>query len=51
VTVTVTALEGDDVTEPVRAAVTERLAPLAQPLSVKVVTRVAAGLHAGGVER
>jgi hypothetical protein len=48
VTVTVTALEGDDVTDAVRAAVTERLSPLAQPLSVRVVSRVAAGLHAEG---
>lgn len=48
VTVTVTTLEGDDVTEAVRAAVAERLAPLAEPLSVKVVGRVTAGLHAGG---
>ena len=40
VTVTVTTLEGDDVTDAVRAAVTERLAPLVQPLSVKVVGRV-----------
>jgi len=48
VTVTVTTLEGDDVTDAVRAAVTERLAPLVQPLSVKVVGRVTAGLHAGG---
>lgn len=51
VTVTVTTLEGDDVTEAVRAAVTERLAPLAQPLPVKVVGRTTAGLHAGGVRR
>jgi hypothetical protein len=51
VTVTVTALEGDDVTDAVRAAVTERLAPLAQPLSVRVVSRVAAGLHAEGDRR
>ncbi|WP_456844808.1 DUF6286 domain-containing protein [Cellulomonas sp. P5_C6] len=48
VTVTVTTLEGDDVTDAVRAAVTERLAPLVRPLSVKVVGRVTAGLHAGG---
>lgn len=48
VTVTVTTLEGDDVTEAVRAAVTDRLAPLVQPLSVKVVSRVTAGLSAGG---
>jgi len=48
VTVTVTTLEGDDVTDAVRAVVTERLAPLVQPLSVKVVGRVTAGLHAGG---
>ena len=48
VTVTVTTLEGDDVTDAVRAAVTERLAPLVQPLSIKVVGRVTAGLHAGG---
>ncbi|MDQ0375399.1 DUF6286 domain-containing protein [Cellulomonas humilata] len=48
VTVTVTTLEGDDVTEAVRAAVTERLAPLVQPLSVTVVGRVTSGLHAGG---
>jgi len=51
VTVTVTTLEGDDVTDAVRAAVTERLAPLARPLSVKVLGRVAAGLHAGGDSR
>ena len=51
VTVMVTTLEGDDVTDAVRAAVTERLAPLAQPLSVKVVSRVTAGLHAGGEVR
>lgn len=51
VTVTVTTLEGDDVVAAVRAAVTERLAPLAQPLSVKVVPRVTAGLHAGGDSR
>ena len=43
VTVTITNLEGDDVTEAVRAAVTERLAPLAQPLSVKVVSRAGDG--------
>ena len=48
VTVTVSTLEGDDVTDAVRAAVTERLAPLAQPLSVKVVGRTTAGLHSGG---
>ncbi|GEK22028.1 DUF6286 domain-containing protein [Cellulomonas xylanilytica] len=48
VTVTVSTLEGDDVTAAVRAAVTERLEPLVQPLSVKVVSRVTAGLHAGG---
>lgn len=51
VTVTVTTLEGDDVTEAVRAAVTERLAPLAQPLPVKVVGRTTAGLHMGGARR
>ncbi|WP_421735392.1 DUF6286 domain-containing protein [Cellulomonas sp.] len=48
VTVTVSTLEGDDVSDAVRAAVTERLAPLAQPLSVKVVGRTTAGLHSGG---
>ena len=48
VTVTVTTLEGDDVTEAVRSAVTERLSPLEQPLSVRVVSRVTAGLHMGG---
>ena len=51
VTVTVTTLEGDDVTEAVRAAVTERLEPLAQPLSVKVVSRTTSGLHSGGDRR
>ncbi|MBO3086171.1 DUF6286 domain-containing protein [Cellulomonas fengjieae] len=48
VTVTVTTLPGDDVADAVRAAVTERLAPLAQPLSVKVAGRVTAGLAVGG---
>ncbi|MEZ0447695.1 DUF6286 domain-containing protein [Cellulomonas sp. ICMP 17802] len=48
VTVTVTTLEGDDVADDVRAAVTDRLAPLVQPLTVKVVTRVTSGLHSGG---
>ena len=51
VTVTVTTLEGDDVTDAVRAAVTERLAPLAQPLTVKVARRETAGLHSGGDRR
>ena len=48
VTVTVTTLEGDDVTDAVRAAVSARLEPLVQPLSVKVVSRATAGLHTGG---
>lgn len=48
VTVTVTTLEGDDVTDAVRAAVADRLSPLVQPLSVRVVSRQSAGLHAGG---
>lgn len=48
VTVTVTTLEGDDVSDAVRAAVTDRLSPLVQPLAVRVVSRVTAGLHAGG---
>ncbi|GIG23667.1 hypothetical protein Cch01nite_43910 [Cellulomonas chitinilytica] len=48
VTVTVTTLDGDDVADAVRAAVTERLAPLTTPLSIRVVTRVSAGLRAGG---
>ena len=51
VTVTVTTLEGDDVADAVRAAVTARLAPLVQPLSVRVASRVTAGLHAGGDRR
>ena len=51
VTVTVTSLEGDDVTEAVRAAVTERLAPLVQPLSVTVVSRVPNSQHGGGDRR
>ncbi|MET0788805.1 MAG: DUF6286 domain-containing protein [Cellulomonas sp.] len=48
VTVTVTTLEGDDVSDAVRAAVTDRLSPLVQPLSVRVASHVTAGLHAGG---
>ncbi len=51
VTVTVTVLEGDDVTDAVRAAVTDRLAPLVTPMSVRVASRVTAGLHAGGDAR
>ena len=51
VTVTVTTLEGDDVTDAVRAAVTDRLEPLVHPLSVTVVSRVTAGLHAAGDRR
>jgi hypothetical protein len=51
VTVTVTTLEGDDVTDAVRAAVAARLEPLVHPLSVKVVSRTTAGLHAGGDAR
>jgi len=48
VTVTVSVLEGDDVRDAVRSAVSARLAPLATPLSVKVVSRVTEGLHTGG---
>ena len=48
VTVTVTTLEGDDVTDAVRAAVTDRLSPLVHPLAVRVVSRQSAGLHSGG---
>jgi hypothetical protein len=48
VTVTVTVLEGDDVTDAVRAAVADRLSPLARPLSVRVQSRVTTGLHSGG---
>jgi hypothetical protein len=51
VTVTVTVLEGDDVTDAVRTAVTERLAPLVTPLSVKVLSRATEGLHTGGDRR
>jgi hypothetical protein len=51
VTVTVTTLEGDDVSDAVRAAVSARLAPLAHPLSVTVVSRTSAGLHASGDTR
>ena len=51
VTVTVTTLEGDDVADAVRDAVTTRLAPLVHPLSVRVASRVTAGLHAGGDRR
>jgi|GEM_PF-481384 len=48
VTVTVTVLEGDDVDAAVRAAVTDRLAPLASPVAVKVASRVTSGLRTGG---
>jgi len=45
VTVTVTALEGDEVEAAVRDAVQERLARLAMPVTVHVVTRHVAGLR------
>lgn len=48
VTVTVTALEGDDVADTVRAAVAERLTPLVKPLPVRVTTRTSNGLRAVG---
>lgn len=51
VAVTVTVLEGDDVADAVRTAVSDRLAPLARPLALRVRSRVAAGLHSGGEVR
>ena len=45
VTVTVTSLEGDDVEQAVRAAVLERLARLATPVTVHVVNRHVTGLR------
>lgn len=44
VTVTVSTYEGDEVVPSVQAAVTARLAPLAQPLAVKVVNHRVATL-------
>jgi len=45
VTVTVTALEGDDVESAVRDAVQQRLVRLATPVTVHVVTRHVTGLR------
>jgi hypothetical protein len=45
VSVTVTALEGDDVEADVRTAVQERLARLATPVTVHVTTRHVEGLR------
>jgi hypothetical protein len=49
VTVTVTAPEGVRIEEQVRAAVEQQLAPLADPLAVKVVTKVSTELRAEGI--
>jgi len=49
VTVTVTSHEGVDVRPQVEAAVREQLAPLAEPMAVKVVARYRAGLRAEGL--
>jgi Family of unknown function (DUF6286) len=45
VSVTVTSLEGDDVSEAVRSAVAARLARLATPVTVHVVNRHVTGLR------
>jgi len=49
VTVTVTVPPGVRVDDPVRAAVARQLAPLSDPLGVKVVSRVSEGLRTGGI--